>query len=217
MRDALNCTETVGLTGCPARVVSPSCPIFPPPHLTFIRFCAVLDRTRWHVVESAWGAVLMLPSVPFPRPLSEPAVRVSTQRALHGIYRQAGCGTVPGVGDRVASIPAVQLPEPTNHPVPHEVLQGVHGVFGYCMPEVVRPAAHDLVQPDQHGPGWLLRQSARQGTNFVLQRPDGPVGDEGVDVPLGRSSLAAPLDTKARRSPSRPRGANDLRSVDYGR
>ena len=48
VRDALNCTETGRLTGCPARVVSPSCPIFPPPHLTVVGFCAVLDRTRRH-------------------------------------------------------------------------------------------------------------------------------------------------------------------------
>src|SRR6478735_8153002 len=35
-------------------------------------------RTGWGMVESAWGAVPVLPSVRFPRPLSEPAVRVST-------------------------------------------------------------------------------------------------------------------------------------------
>jgi len=39
------------------------------------------------VVESAWGAVSMLPSVRFPRPLAEHAVCVSTQLALHGICR----------------------------------------------------------------------------------------------------------------------------------
>jgi hypothetical protein len=50
------------------------------------------------LVESAWGAVPVLPSVRFPRPLSEPAVRVSTQRALHGICRQAGFATVQGLG-----------------------------------------------------------------------------------------------------------------------
>lgn len=55
IRDALNCTETGRLTGCPARVVSPSCPIFPPPHLTFVGFCAVLDRTRWHVSQFRHG------------------------------------------------------------------------------------------------------------------------------------------------------------------
>ena len=55
IRDALNCTETGRLTGCPARVVSPSCPIFPPPHLTFIGFCAVLDRTRRHVSQFRHG------------------------------------------------------------------------------------------------------------------------------------------------------------------
>src|SRR5215470_2108730 len=36
------------------------------------------------VVESAWGAVPGLPRVRFPRPLAEPAVRLSTQRALRG-------------------------------------------------------------------------------------------------------------------------------------
>jgi hypothetical protein len=55
IRDAQNCTETGRLTGCPARVVSPSGPIFPPPHLTFIGFCAVLDRTRWHVSQFRHG------------------------------------------------------------------------------------------------------------------------------------------------------------------
>jgi hypothetical protein len=53
--------------------------------------------------ESAWGAVPVLPLVRFPRPLAEPAVRLSTQRALHGCCRQAvlvrgGCqgfGIVP--------------------------------------------------------------------------------------------------------------------------
>ena len=55
VRDALNCTETGRLTGCPARVVSPSCPIFPPPHLTVVGFCAVLDRTRWHVSQFRHG------------------------------------------------------------------------------------------------------------------------------------------------------------------
>ncbi len=38
-------------------------------------------------VESAWGAVPALLLARFPRPLAEPAVRVSTQRALHGSCR----------------------------------------------------------------------------------------------------------------------------------
>ena len=41
-------------------------------------------------VESAWGAVSGLLPTRFPKPLAEPAVRVSTQRALHGNCRQAG-------------------------------------------------------------------------------------------------------------------------------
>jgi hypothetical protein len=39
------------------------------------------------VVESTWGAVPGLLSVRFPRPLAEPAVPVSRQRALHGVGR----------------------------------------------------------------------------------------------------------------------------------
>jgi hypothetical protein len=41
------------------------------------------------VVESAWGAVPGLLLARFPRPLAEPAVRLSAQRALHGFCRQA--------------------------------------------------------------------------------------------------------------------------------
>src|ERR1035437_4140402 len=37
----------------------------------------------------------------------------------------------------------------------------------------------------------------RSGTNFRLQRPDGPISDEGVDVPLVRPSFAFPLDVEA--------------------
>ena len=51
-----------------------------------------------HTVESAWGAVSGLLPIRFPRPLAEPAVRVSTQRALHGDCRQTGCGRAQGVG-----------------------------------------------------------------------------------------------------------------------
>ena len=50
------------------------------------------------VVESAWGAVPMLPSLRFRRPLAEPAVCVSTERALHGVVRQVGCAAIQGLG-----------------------------------------------------------------------------------------------------------------------
>ncbi len=66
-----------------------------------------------------------------------------------------------------------------------------HGV-----PEGVHPSAKDLVDPDQDGPGVGLRHSMCQGTNFGLHRFEGPVGDEGVHVPLVRSPLAAPLDAE---------------------
>ena len=49
-------------------------------------------------VESAWGAVPMLPPVRFPRPLAEPAVRISPQRALHGLCHQGWLGRCQGLG-----------------------------------------------------------------------------------------------------------------------
>jgi len=50
------------------------------------------------MIESALGAVPMLPSVRLPGPLAERAVRVSTQRALHGVCRQAGLARIQGLG-----------------------------------------------------------------------------------------------------------------------
>jgi hypothetical protein len=40
----------------------------------------------------------MLPSVRFPRPLAEPAVRVFSQRALYGVGHQAWLARVQGLG-----------------------------------------------------------------------------------------------------------------------
>jgi hypothetical protein len=54
------------------------------------------------VVESAWGAVLVLLPVCFPVPLAGPGVRLSTHRALHGFARQVGFA--PGGGDRAADM-----------------------------------------------------------------------------------------------------------------
>lgn len=48
--------------------------------------------------ESAWSAVSALPPTRFSRPLAEPAVRVSTQRALHGYCRQAFSAAGQGLG-----------------------------------------------------------------------------------------------------------------------
>jgi hypothetical protein len=50
------------------------------------------------IVESAWSAVPELLPVRFSRPLAEPAVQISPQRALHGLCRQAWLGTVQGLG-----------------------------------------------------------------------------------------------------------------------
>lgn len=88
VRDALNCTETGRLTGCPARAASPSCPIFPPPHLTVVGFCAVLDRTRWHGSQFRHGDDDQIPSggsfravPPASRPPSDPQLWMTTRSA----------------------------------------------------------------------------------------------------------------------------------------
>ena len=49
-------------------------------------------------VESARGAVSVLPPVWFPGPLAEPVVPISRQRALHGCCPQAGFVGGQGVG-----------------------------------------------------------------------------------------------------------------------
>jgi hypothetical protein len=74
-------------------------------------------------VESAWGAVSMLPPVRFPRPLAEPDVRLSPHPALHGLcrrswFRHRTCGPhrPPPNGE---AWPASALPapsDPTAHP-----------------------------------------------------------------------------------------------------
>ena len=50
------------------------------------------------LAESAWSAVPALPLARFSRPLAEPAVRLSTQRALRGCCRQACSGRDQGLG-----------------------------------------------------------------------------------------------------------------------
>src|SRR6476661_6785081 len=68
----------------------------PPPAL-----CVNCQR---RLVESAWGAVSGLLPVRFPRPLAEPAVPVSRQRALHGLCRSGVVEPEPGVGDLDAAV-----------------------------------------------------------------------------------------------------------------
>lgn len=46
-----------------------------------------LEMANPRLVESAWGAVPGLLLVRFPRPLAEPAVPISRQRALRGVCR----------------------------------------------------------------------------------------------------------------------------------
>ena len=50
------------------------------------------------LAESAWSAVPALPMARFSRPLAEPAVPVSRQRALRGICRQGWLTGAQGLG-----------------------------------------------------------------------------------------------------------------------
>ena len=67
------------------------------------------------MVESAWGAVPGWLLVRFPRPLAEPAVPVSRQRALHGICPERQ-GSAQGLGilirDSLASFRGPAMPPP---------------------------------------------------------------------------------------------------------
>jgi hypothetical protein len=90
----------------------------------------------------------------------------------------------------------VQLHLPLDHSPPRQGGEFAEDVLADRMFEVVGPAAHDQAEPDQHVPEVLLRRPACKGADLVLQLPDGPVSDEGVDVPLVRSVFAAPLDVE---------------------
>lgn len=64
-------------------------------------------REEFHLpVESVWGAVPGFRPVRFPRPLSEPGVRITPHRALHVTMPSVGClsGGCPGGGDGVSPV-----------------------------------------------------------------------------------------------------------------
>jgi len=82
-------------------------------------------------------------------------------------------------------------------PPPHEGGEAVEGVFGHRMPEIVGPAALDLVDPGQHGAQHDLGLPVGQGSDLPFQRADRFVRDERVDEPLIRSSFAHPGDVEA--------------------
>jgi hypothetical protein len=64
--------------------------------------------------------------------------------------------------------PVTACHDHSDHSPPREVLQHAEGVLGHRVPEVVGPSAHNLVEPDQHGPEVLLRRPARQGTDLAF-------------------------------------------------
>jgi hypothetical protein len=82
-------------------------------------------------------------------------------------------------------------------PPPHEGVEAVEGVFGHRMPEIVGPAALDLVDPRQHGAHVDLGLPVGQCSDLPFQLADRLVRDERVDEPLVRSALPHPLDVEA--------------------
>src|SRR6266702_8712635 len=75
-----------------------ACPAVLPRCAPDVRAGERLARRQLDVVESARGAVPVLPPARLPGPLAEPAVPVSRQRALHGCCRQAGFVVGHGAG-----------------------------------------------------------------------------------------------------------------------
>lgn len=72
------------------------------------------------LVESARSAVPVLPPARLCEPLTEPAVRLSTQRALHGVCCQAWLAVAQGLG---IVFPPVGTSRPSPHCRPLEVLR----------------------------------------------------------------------------------------------
>jgi hypothetical protein len=90
---------------------------------------------------------------------------------------------------------------PVHHHVddapPHERVEPVEGVLGYCVPEVAGPAALDLVDPGEHCVEADLGLPVGQCSDLPLELADRLVRDERVDEPLVRSPLVHPLDAEA--------------------
>jgi len=109
-------------------------------------------------------------------------------------------GRPSGGGTQVAAdlspVPAVPGPEHVDQSPPGEGVQLAEGPFGDGVFEVVGPASHQLPESGQDRCEGPLRCLVCQGTYPCLQRREGPVGDEGVDVPLVRPPLALPPDAE---------------------
>jgi hypothetical protein len=95
------------------------------------------------VVESAWGAVSGLLPVRFPRPLAEPAVPVSRQRALHGFCRSGVVESLVGVGDLDT---AVDVPG-DRHRGDVEQFDPAHRGSGPAAGAAAEPAVHVVPLP----------------------------------------------------------------------
>jgi hypothetical protein len=93
------------------RSLNPPC-VFPRNGLSTV------SSVRWGAPPSRdWGLCC---------PCSGKRLMRTEARLYSSIPSAVGAGVV---STDVAPSPAVQFPKPTNHPVPHEVFQGAHGVF----------------------------------------------------------------------------------------
>ena len=75
----------------------------------------------------------------------------------------AGCGESAA---ELAPSPAVSFAKPPDHPPVHEVAELIQGVLADGMPEVVGPAAQDLVDPGDHRAHVRLRDPVGQATHL---------------------------------------------------
>ena len=85
------------------------------------------------------------------------------QHSPIGADRSPPAGVVGEMPTQRGPPPAVPGDQPTRDPPPEELAQMFRGVRGHGMPEVVRPAAQDLVQPNQCRPEVGLGRPVGQG------------------------------------------------------
>lgn len=183
------------------------------------------DGTRSKTVLTDVGPVEI--DMPRDRDASfEPKIAAKRQRRLGGVDEMvislAAKGLTTGeISAHLAEVYGAEVSRQTISTITDKVIEGmvewqnrpldavypvifidaIHvKIHAHGVPEVVRPAARDLVDPADHSAHVGLANSMCQGTDLRLHRPEWTVSDEGVDVPTVRASLAFPLDAESQDS-----------------
>src|SRR6476646_8446599 len=134
--------------------------------------------------ESAWGAVSRLLGICFPKPLSEPGVRLSPHRALHGCCRRVVWQVSEGVGDHRAPIPVAADRYPGG--VKQGDLAGVDGSpspagEGEPAPDVLPPPMMLCSLPAHDPPPGVLLEVVEGAGGHSMSEVVGPTTRDLVD------------------------------------